>query len=315
MALTVVGKLGGTVSPIASFPRASELVLMTRWSDDGKSIVCRRLDRKSRKWSTIAVGLDGKTRELDTSAEVDMLASPDGTHRVEPNGPGITVKELATGKKTQVIGKIPAQYANWSPDSAMIAFNRPTELKDDHAERTAQVTSLWLAAAEDHPLNHLCIAYDAREWNGPSSWIWSADSLRVAYISAGKGYIAELTVRDPSLDEKARAGMPLSDEELQELMSANAKQLGAAMRMFSQDNDGNFPSDEATAQKSLDPYVADNNIYFRPGTKQNAFRLTFYGNASSLSNPSETVAGIIDGGRGWLIHIYADGHVKVVPRR
>lgn len=86
------------------------------------------------------------------------------------------------------------------------------------------------------------------------------------------------------------------------------------MHMYAQDWDGKFPPADNFSE-ALWPYLRNPDIFFRPGTRQNAFQCFPQTNMSDILRPSDTVIGIFDIGYGWRIVIYADGHVKVVPKR
>jgi len=64
--------------------------------------------------------------------------------------------------------------------------------------------------------------------------------------------------------------------------------------------------------EALKPYIGDQNVFFRPGTQQNAFQYFPQTNMGDVLSPSETEIGIIDVGYAWKIVLYADGHVKEV---
>jgi hypothetical protein len=82
----------------------------------------------------------------------------------------------------------------------------------------------------------------------------------------------------------------------------NAKQLGLAALMYSQDYDDALPTGENINSK-LDPYIKNNSLF-------DGFSYTFPGGAlKDIEKPSETELGFVTGPGGKAV-IYVDGHVK-----
>lgn len=83
---------------------------------------------------------------------------------------------------------------------------------------------------------------------------------------------------------------------------SNAKQLGLAALMYSQDYDETLP-DGNDINSKLEPYLKNNSLFA-------GFTYTFAGGKlSSVEKPAETELGFVDGPGGRAI-IYIDGHVK-----
>jgi len=184
------------------------------------------------------------------------------------------------------------------------------DVHDKAKKRSRTLRPLWLASVSEGKLGQMCVALNADE--EPSC---SMDCTRIAYTSMGKAFVAELEWRPPNLREKLVLGMPLTEtdeKELQETLSAQAKQIGLGMNMYSRTTRQAALGD--SARDDLTPYLKNSDNFFLPGTDTNIFQFYDLPNLSQIENPAETIMGTMDAGRKWIVVVYADGHVRVMPR-
>ena len=291
-----------TDSLISQSPANVELL---SWSADGRSLQF-----------IVEVGGKIQLRELSLSTKEDKIIeedfrlprmlSPDGLLELDW-GLGIIIKNRLTGEVTQLIKSKPDEILSWSPNSKMIAYQKKVVIKDESEKREQVFNTLWLAAAESNPFNHMCVALDAKD-HPPT---FSSDCLKMAYVSDGKLYLAEFVWKPITPYDKLDAGLPLTEKEEQEVLVDRAKAIGKGMDMYYSDWDGAYPSGAGFAEE-LTPYTRDKTVFFRPGTDKVAFQ--YFPPSNPIGFPATTVVGMFDVGYGWKVVLYADGHVQVVPK-
>lgn len=87
---------------------------------------------------------------------------------------------------------------------------------------------------------------------------------------------------------------------------SNAKQMGLALLMLSNDMDDDFPSNATGWQDKVEPYIKNSDIL-------SSFIYTFRGGAAnSISDPASTELGYVPGPGGRAV-VYADGHARWLP--
>lgn len=295
---TPVTQDSGAVSPVS-------------WSDDGASLMyVSRVEKRSIELREIRLHGGG-----DTLIQDDYRASglsPDRKLRVTTDN-GLQVENLITRETTTVLKEFKWTLPTWTPDSRMLVYQRPGELWDENHKRSEQTASIWLALPESGLRNHMCVVSDADPDALPS---FSADCLRMAYISRGRLRLAELAWRDLTVDEKLAAGIPLTEQEEKDKMVENAKKIGEALAMYNGDYDGRLPFGD-TVTNLLDPYVQSwrgGNPFFRPGTETPIFQYYEFPSVQSIQFPGTTIIGVLDSGFSWRVILYADGHVIIQPK-
>lgn len=236
--------------------------------------------------------------------------SPDGTLTIPP-GKGLTVTNQTTGARVELTTDGPVLFPAWAPNGRMILYWQTESITASGIQaRRRAFSSLWLSGIAPGRLSQMCVALDAGEAS------CSRDCSRIAYTSQDQLYVAELTLRDPTVSEKIVAGLPLDEDEMKQALLTNGKQIGMAMRMYADDWDGKLPpSNDIDA--ALGPYLSDKGLLKRPGSSDPAFRYIDPGvaNESEIKYSASTVLGELDGGYDWIVEIYADGHVKVKPKQ
>jgi len=133
----------------------------------------------------------------------------------------------------------------------------------------------------------------------------------MAYVSQGRVFVAESVWTPLTVSDKLEAGLPLTEEEEKDVLTANAKQLGVAMNMYACDNDDKFPPGDTYMQDILS-YLPNESLFNRPGTNQPVFQ--YFPLSGANDSPATTIMGMFDVGYQWKIILYADGHVQIVPK-
>lgn len=143
------------------------------------------------------------------------------------------------------------------------------------------------------------------------------DESGVAYVNLhNQLFYIPLTHRDPKdLTEMLACGIEPTSEAVMENYMNNAKQIGLALIMYAQDYDEHFPI-AGDVQDMIMPYVRNPSIFTDPRTGQNIFTYLLNGeHLGAIDNPAQKRIGFLDwGDPNWIIVIFADGHVKRVPR-
>ncbi len=275
--------------------------------DAGRSLLCEVFSKKGRQLRKVA--MDGTGEDVPGDPIEPGRCSPDCTLTVL-DGAGISLRNTATQGKTQLITDSRIEFERWVPNSNMLLYRQSENVTDASNQRSEQPNSLWLSLTTPGNLNSMCVALD---YEGDPSC--SRDARKIAYVSQGQLYIAELSLRDPTVPEKLAAGLPLSEDETKQVLMINGKQIALGMLMYSADHDNGLPPADSLAA-TLYPYLRDKNVFLRPGSQDNAFSYLDpgAGNWSDIQHPSETPIGQLDAGYGWVVVIYADGHIKSVPR-
>jgi len=275
--------------------------------DGGGSMLCTILAKAGRHLRKVA---------LDGSAE-DVAGDPIEPGRCSPDcalaavgDTGISLRNMATQEKTVLIADPQVRFVRWSQDGKMLLYRQSEKVTDAANQRSEQPNSLWLSLTKPGKLNNMCIALD---YEGDPSC--SRECRKIAYVSQGQLYVAELSMREPTVPEKLAAGLPLTEDETKQVLATNGKQIALGMLMYSADNDGSLPPADSLAG-ALYAYLRDKNVFLRPGSQDNAFTYLDPGanKWSDIERPSETPIGQLDAGFGWVVVIYADGHVSIVPR-
>lgn len=282
------------------------------WKKDGRSLYW--LGVRSANQTTLTFELNETSRVTEETKMIDadypLEASPDGALVARDLPSSVTVANRITGEVVEVFREPGDRlFAGWAPNGRMFAYRgKSQELGDETGARKRRLKSLWLASVEENSVNHMCVALDSEPWSLPS---WSEDCMKMAYISDGVVHLAEFKWKELTAQHKLAAGIPLNEDEEREILMANAKQIGAAMAMFSNDWNDKWP-DAADLLNSLEPYLLDRDLFFRPGTGVMSFQ--YFPPTVPIERPAETAIGWFDVGYGWRVVLYADGHVKSVPK-
>ena len=126
--------------------------------------------------------------------------------------------------------------------------------------------------------------------------------------------MAELAWRELDARGKAEAGLPLDEEEEKQIIVENALQVGLALTRYAMDWDDKFPAADSFRQ-DIEPYLRTPNFMLRPGTDQYIVQYTQLPPLSQIKDTTNTVMATLDAGFSWQVVVYADGHVKVVPKQ
>jgi prepilin-type processing-associated H-X9-DG protein len=94
---------------------------------------------------------------------------------------------------------------------------------------------------------------------------------------------------------------------------SNAKQIGVALMMYTQDYDETLPVANEGFMDQVSPYLADRDLFNNPATGAPGFVYTHSGGLlSAIMNPGEFSIGYLIGPGGRAI-LFADGHVVWQP--
>lgn len=278
------------------------------WSENG-ALLCVSWDKGLGELHRLS--LDGRSDEvLLSDSRPEEVWSPDGSLSVLDDH-GLSIRSQQAGKTTSLISSVEAKLVAWVPNSRMILYEKDESVGDVEKARKRNFRSLWLSTIDPEKRYSLCVALDAERF--PSS---SRDCRRIAYISQGQLYVAELTLREPTTNEKLAVDLPLTESETKEALLSNGKLIGVSILMYSADNDGHLPPADSVPGK-IQGYVITRSIFCRPGGKDNVFRYIDPGvaNRSDIANPGQTIIGELDAGYSWRVMIYADGHVAAEPKQ
>jgi hypothetical protein len=167
------------------------------------------------------------------------------------------------------------------------------------AETSVSLRPLWLETLVPGEYPRALVCADSDFVVGPSP-----DGGMVLYGAEGAAWIVPVT-RVPRAEFLAGLRAVQQQAAMQ-----NAKQLGLALAMYSQDYDEVYPPAGADAREVLLPYLGNSGVFNDPST--NALGFVFDGaglSLASLEKPAETLVGYLTGPGGRAV-IYADGHVR-----
>lgn len=301
--LLMLDMANGTVKTVYSKPDA--VMHIQRWNADSKSL--HYVVKDALGWQVMEWHVDGRPDSSVETVKTLENTSPDRRWK-KGNCKGLCVEDCATGETKQVFKDSVVDFVGWTPDGNLVMYRQPFKISDLSGERSRDLNSVWLAVAEDQKLNHMCIALDMDKDYASS---FSRDGMRFAYVCQGRVCLAQLGWTRPDASDKIAAGIPLDEDEEKDYLTGAAKQIGAVVGMYASDHDGSYPSDAFVDE--MGPYLGT-SLFNRPGTDQMAFQYTPLGRMSDVRNPAETVLGMFDVGYQWQIILYADGHVRVVPK-
>jgi hypothetical protein len=257
---------------------------------------------------------DGKTVYSDRVIEKDAA----GKLKIRK---ALTLVNLETGEVTQP-DKLPVNTRSEDTKEAS-SLRKPWAIDIANEKATiqnatgkAQATSaLWirsLQAAQKEKTTPM------PPMNGPIS----LDSLLIATNAhkeldlAIENTAAILFTRDGSLCAAPIFRMPAQafEDSLRGIQRTatmkNAKQIGVAILMYTQDYDDTFPIPGDGVKDVTSPYLKNPSVFENPGTGELGFVYSYNGSTSlsSVGQPSTTQLGYVSGPDGRAV-IWADGHV------
>ncbi len=133
----------------------------------------------------------------------------------------------------------------------------------------------------------------------------------------GQLFYVPLMKRDPGpITEALACGKEIDREALAEQLFSKARQVGIAMMMYVMDYDEYFPPAGEDIERLLNPYLKNEYVFKNPLTGGSVFSYLLNGESiKNIDSPTTTPMGIFDwGDPEYIIVVYADGHVKKVPR-
>ncbi len=312
--LVVMDMQNGSVESI--FAQTDTQVSLDRWRPDGKSVLHYDTGHGDKAYRQMESFLDGTTNSVGPDLAAIPNKSPDGRMQVAGSS-GLSVEDTVTGDVKEVFKNYAAKAIGWTPDSKMIIYKDLQAVKDAPGNRKMDLDTVWIAVPEKQKMNHMCVALDGCVGTND---VFSRDGLRMTYTSEGRVFVASLGWTSATTYDMIAAGLLTEDAE-KAILVKNAHLIGVGLQMYSDDYGGPLPSGEEFAQQ-LAPYLRQmksyptyGNPFNRPGTDQMAFQYYPLGDLNSVSSPADTKMGMFDVGYGWQIVLYADGHVKVVPKQ
>ena len=278
------------------------------WSEDGALLVVIR-GKGTRELHKMSLQ-GGSDQVLAEKRPLIEEWSPDGSFTVV-SGDGSTVWDRMKDTKIKLTDDAGVRFAGWAPNSRMLLYTKSESIADPGKTRKRDFQSLWLSAVQPGKLNQLCVAQDAGD-----AVSCSRDCRKIAYISQGQLYIAELTLREPTVSEKLATGIPLTEEEMKRTLLSNGKQISIALKMYCDDHDGKLPPADSVA-KAIYNNLRDGDVFFRPGTDASIFKYIDPGveKYSDIRNESDTIIGELDAGYGWKVLIFADTHSETKEKQ
>jgi hypothetical protein len=190
------------------------------------------------------------------------------------------------------LDKAPDLYEQKQPTALPVRL-KTTQLTAREGQTTQAISALWLEGAPKSESPRVLVAADSTG----GRVLPKAEGI--LYFSQGALWAAPLARVPKELFLAARQAA-----ERTRIIS-NAKQLGLATLMYSQDYDETLPTPDGINGK-LEPYLKNASLF-------EGFAYTFGGGPlSGVDNPVETELGYVTGPGGRAI-IYIDGHVKWRP--
>ncbi len=286
--------------------------------------------------------------ELDPPAEIVVSPSRPLAIVRRPAEGATELQLLRSDGTVRPVGRIPAsvpvRQLHWSPDGRRIwveSYKRPPGVRGPAVDRwhSVEIGTGRLAplAARpdipeprqaDYPLRLKSVPVSVREGDTTASvrplWLESpvpsempralvvADADRAHFSPDGAAvlYVSEGAAWAVPLERRPKAEVLAAIREAQKAVTiSNAKQLGLALIMYSQDYDDRLPPSGDSVKNALLPYLKNESLFQNPATGGDEFVFSYDGGPlNSLSDPSRTLMGFLNGPGGRAV-IYADGHV------
>lgn len=276
------------------------------WSEDGALLV----NTHDRRGELHKIPLQGGSSSVLADRSLSEAWSPDGCFTALSGG-GISVWDRLKNETVKITDDSSVYLARWASNSRMLLYSKSESITAPSKSRERSFRSLWLSTLQPGKLNQLCVAQDAGY-----AVSCSRDCRKIAYISQGQLYIAELTLREPTVSEKLVTGIPLTEEEMKRTLLSNGKQISIALKMYCDDHDGKLPPADSVA-KAIYNNLRDGDVFFRPGTDASIFKYIDPGveKYSDIRNESDTIIGELDAGYGWKVLIFADTHSETKEKQ
>lgn len=297
---------------------ASSCFFSQRFSPDGGSLYYYAVDRGAKPTQIVQYDLNlqtGDRREIESfgTGSGYPAVSPDGSLLALGDKPTISVRNEKSGQSAVVIKSRSDGWLLWAPNSRWFVYREFRKLKDHTGSRKKNETIYWLACPETHNLNTLPIATAEDEEMSPFC-SWSADSLKVAYISKGRVHVVALRKRPPTPGEKVQAGLALTEQELLQYLPEKLHEVGTAIFTYIEDNEGVVPEADSI-EDQIRNYLRGRNIIFSQSLAQGFFRY-FPENLANIRDEDRcrTIMAEFDYGYDWKAVVYADCHTQIVKK-
>jgi hypothetical protein len=232
----------------------------------------------------------------------------------------LTLVNLETGEVTQP-DKLPvvpkAERAKETPsisDSWGIEVATANTALQTPAGKAQPASALWLQAkAAPKKTSPAAVPPEGPLW-ADSVLVATNSHLETSIGSDDTGAI--LFTRDGSLCAAPIFRLPAAafEQALRRVQRTatmqNAKQIGVAVMMYSQDYDETLPLPGSGVQDAVGPYLKNPSVFENPGTGSPGFTYSYSGSTSqsAMGQPATTQLGYVSGPGGRAI-IWADGHV------
>ncbi|MBC8135455.1 MAG: hypothetical protein H8F28_06150, partial [Fibrella sp.] len=265
-----------------------------RWAPDGKSVFATKFFERTP---------EGKRTSRDSltlvNLETGIVSHPERLPTVADDKPA------------------PSPYAEWGV--APMITNVTVQTPSGQAQDT---TALWLRATGGTSVAGKEATGTVPTIPDSISKAFLADALLVATNARLQGYLvnrntaAVLFTRDGSLCAApvfrlSRTAFEQGIRGVQrQVTMSNAKQVGLAILIYSQDYDENYPQPGKGVAKAVRPYIKSEAVFKNPATGEPGFVYTHSGSTAlaEMAEPANTQLGYISGPGGRAI-IWADGHV------
>jgi hypothetical protein len=134
----------------------------------------------------------------------------------------------------------------------------------------------------------------------------SPDAAIPAHLSSKTDAVVYIEKRSAWLAPIVRVSLAAYEDLSREALLKDAKTIGTAISMYSQDYDDRFPLPERFAVGAVEPYVRD-------AATMQGFDYHYPGDTlKDIQNPGETAMGYLPGSGGRAV-VYADGKARWVP--
>jgi hypothetical protein len=213
------------------------------------------------------------------------------TTRVEGK-PKLVNTWYAFDPRAGTVEALPAPPKTYQQPPASFPLNlKQTAPTVTEGETTQTLRALWLESQAQSEQPRALVCADG-EWGPPSP-----SGNAALYFAQGAAWVVPLARVEKQVFLEARR------KALKAVAMSNAKQIGLALLMYSQDYDETLPSPRQNVANLIEPYLKNSSILA-------GFSYTFPGGTlGSVSAPADTIMGSVSG-PGGAAFIYVDGHVR-----
>jgi len=227
------------------------------------------------------------------------------------NSQVLTVTDSHGGTR-RVVSREANSMFGWARGHNLLLYTRMLYLQDDVRHETkGGLFTLWVLNPERAREDMLVLA---SEILGNAAWV--GDTLRVCYLHLGDVWVSEITLIDPTPEERSRYGMALTEEQKFQLAESRMRDVSVGLQMMLSGADpgarSTQPGDPSeTIAETIEPFLRNNDSLAAPGGEALVSFLIGPGQmVQGRPNPQEVPLAFLAWPSGYVFAALLDGSVR-----